>query len=94
LWRFPGEESFRFVPDQDSQEVSLGGGDQHVGRVSAVHPLHQGLEEAVGSHGGRSRFHDIPYETVPVGFGGSLAETADHLPVAVDHYAHFGRGSA
>lgn len=39
LWRFPGEESFRFVADQDSQKVSLGGGDQHVGRVSAVHSV-------------------------------------------------------
>ena len=80
------EESACLVPEQDPYEMPLGGGDEGVGCVPAVHPIHKWLEKPVGSHSGRTRFHGFLYQEVNLVVYSWPPETADNYAVTVEHH--------
>jgi hypothetical protein len=64
--RPPRQQLLRFLSDQGTDEVSLGGGDgDHLG-IPFLHSLDQRSEETVCSHSRRSGFHDVSGEQFPV----------------------------
>lgn len=86
------EESACLVSEQDSYEMPLGGGDEDVGCVPAVHPVHEWLEKPVGSHCGRTRFHGFFYQEVNLVVYSWPPETADDYAVTVEHYTDIPSG--
>jgi hypothetical protein len=72
--------------------MPLGGGDEDVGCIPAVHPVHEWLEKPVGSHCGRTRFHGFLYQEVNLVVYSWPPETAGDYAVTVDHYTDIPSG--